>query len=514
MSREFESISYLLDNRFKRSAWIGGIGTIFKQIFGTLDENDAIMYDNAITSVQSDNKKLASLIKKNILVTTSIISEYNNTLNKINNNEINLNSAIEKLTLNLRNISESTNGLHTLAVVSEVFEFLETSILTLSFQLEDIINAIMFSHQNTLHPAIITPFQLQQELVENYRHLPNNIKFPVNLDISSLFLVLSVSKLKCYYINHKLIFLLEVPLVDVKEYMLFHSIALPTPYNPAEPNSFNLITPNGKYIAVTKDKTHYCHLDDLKNCKIISPGNYICDIPNVYATDAKPSCESELLTKVISGKPLQCETKFIRGQFDIWKPLANNKWLFVQSEANKISIDCINSKLFEINVLGTGIISIPHGCIGYCKSTTLIPKFDILNITSPINHIPNFNLINDSCCNIANFQTALSNNVSYIKLQKIDLDEFNTKSKLLLESYIKDAEEIENAPHIVKYGVHYSSLTLILYFIVIVVIIFKIYKFFKLRRHGKPQTPELSPKPKDSADTDSNNDFAPVRVQI
>ncbi|KOB64113.1 fusion protein, partial [Operophtera brumata] len=317
ITREFESISHLMDNRIKR-AWIGGIGTILKQIFGTLDENDALKYNDAIESIQNNEKQLASLMKDNILVTTSIITSYNKTLNKIKINEVNLNEAIDKLSHKLQNISELTNGLHVLSNINEILDIVKTSCI------------------------VITPQQLYRELADNYRHLPNYLELPIILDINTIHHILSVSKLICYYVDYKIIFVLQVPLVGIREYMLFHNIALPTPYNVKEPNKFSLIIPSSKYIAMTKDKSHYCNLDDLSNCKTVKPGNFICDITSVYVADSKPTCESELLTKVISEIPKQCETKFIFGELDIWKPLINNKWIFIQSKPNKISIDCAN----------------------------------------------------------------------------------------------------------------------------------------------------------------------------
>ena len=48
-----------------------------------MDENDAIKYDNAIRSVQEDEKKISNLVKENILVTTTTLSNFNSSLNKI-----------------------------------------------------------------------------------------------------------------------------------------------------------------------------------------------------------------------------------------------------------------------------------------------------------------------------------------------------------------------------------------------------------------------------------------------
>lgn len=477
MSKELTSISHLIDNRTKRSAWISGAGTILKKIFGTLDENDGLQYDETIKTLQLNEKKLASLLKENILITTSVLTQYNVTLSKIIENEANSKEAIDRLSVSVRNITETTNGLQIQTNVNEVINALETSILTLSFQLEDITNAILFSTQNILHPAIVTPTQLHKELVDNYRHLPSDLELPVSLDIKSIHVILSISKLVCFYTSNKVVFILQVPMVKTQEYLLFHNIALPTPHNTSNPNTFSLILPDNKYIAMTKDKSYYCVFNSLEICKIVTSGNYICDIENVYSTDAKPTCESELLTKVISVKPAQCHTKTLIGKVNIWKSLINNKWIFVQSKPNKISIDCLNNKLKETTISGTGILSIPKNCIVHCKATTLIPKQNNFNITSPIRHFPDFNLIEDSCCSIKTVYENASN-ILPVKLNNIDLDDLHTNYNDKIKSILNDLEFVTNptTPHIVTYGKHYSIVTLAIVIFILIFLNYLVYK--------------------------------------
>lgn len=167
----YSSITHLTGtNKFKRSAWIGAVGTLSKTIFGTLNEDDAIKYDNAIRDVHDNQKKLASLIKDNILVTTSTFSKFNESLQTIKTNEIILNQGIENLTSKYNNLSRSFDYIKIKSNINYILQSLEAAVLTLSFQLEDIINAIVFSSQNILHPAI-TPTQLFQELIDNHRYL-------------------------------------------------------------------------------------------------------------------------------------------------------------------------------------------------------------------------------------------------------------------------------------------------------------------------------------------------------
>lgn len=72
MENQFLSISHLLSSKKKCSAWFGGIGKIMKTIFSTLDEDDALNYNDVINSTLNNEDKLIGLIKQNILLTSSV----------------------------------------------------------------------------------------------------------------------------------------------------------------------------------------------------------------------------------------------------------------------------------------------------------------------------------------------------------------------------------------------------------------------------------------------------------
>lgn len=480
--REFRSISELLDNKFKRSAWIGGIGTGIKHIFGNLDEDDGIRYDEAIESIQNIQKELATLMKENIMVTTSIVSSFNKTLNKIKINEANLNIAIDSLTTSIRNMS---NELETRFYMNQIFNFLETSILTLSFQLEDIVTSILFSSQNILHPAIITPYQLYQELADNIRHLNFNEELPIHLDINTMHVILNVSTITSYYNNKRIVFVVTIPLVTPVEYNLYHVLPLPTPHKDHDPNSYSMIIPRNKYIAMTRDNSYYCGLDSLNDCKILTPETFICYIPNTYSSSINPTCEIELMTKVISVIPVQCETKFIFGSVSLWKPLSNNKWIYVQSDPTKVSVDCPGHELYDIKVLGTGVLSVPSKCTAFTKNMKFITRHVSVNVSSPTYNLE-FNILNDSCCNLPKLHSLIDSvSPASTILKNIDLDDLNIKNnEKILNSLLHSTDKIINEPHIVKYGTHYSILTVVI--IIILYLVSKIYIYYKPGSNRNP----------------------------
>lgn len=472
---EYDSLSHLLSRRNKRSAWFGGIGSVLKQLFGTLTEDDAIRYDNALNIVQDDEKKLASLIKQNILVTNSTLSAQHEILQKIMVNEANLKNITDKLSENLNNLTISSQEILITTQLNYAFNLLDSMILTLSFRLEDILNSILFSYQNVLHPSVITPSRLHAELAKNYRYLPNNVKLPISLDLEFIHVIINISKLTCYYYNNKIMFILHIPLVTPETYSLYNNIPLPTPHDVGRLNSYVTVMPSSKFIAMTKDKTRYCTLDSLTPCAVINSQTYVCDVPNTYTPSARPICESEVLTKVLTGLPTQCETKLLYGNIDIWKPLLNNRWIYVQSSPSKLSIDCVNSDLTVLNILGTGVLNMPCNCTAFCKSTKLIPKFNVLNFTFLVDKT-DFNIARDVCCDL-NITNKLIKKLEPINLETLNLESLKSY-KQLSYSFVKESEQILNQPHFAKYGAHYSILSVIVTCLVLGFLIFKILKCY------------------------------------
>lgn len=499
---EYSSFSHLTSsNRVRRSAWLGIVGTLSKTIFGTLNEDDAIKYDNAIQSIQNNEKKLSSLIKENILVTTTTLSKLNKTFHDVKTNEVNLNLAIDDLSQKLKNISQISNEINFKVKLNSILNSLESSLLALSFQLQDITNAIILCSQHILHPAILPPAQLYEELVDNYIHLPLGTKLPIDLDLSNIHKLINVSNVVCFTLNNKIIFVLKIPLVSPRQYNLFHCIALPTPHTSVETQYFSFVKPSYKYIAMTKDKSEYCNLPSLTECKIISDQEYICDIPSVYPTSANPSCESELLSTLVTTLPVQCKTDFIHGHIDLWKRITNNRWLFVQSVNNKLFIECYKQTITEVNIIGTGIFKSPENCIAYSKTTRLVPKLNNVNVNISIVQ-PDFSIINDSCCNLLNIKE--KSHESPVKLENIDLDLFTLDLKSKFKTIYDEADQIQNQHPILKYETHYSVAIIL---ILISIFLFFMYKFViviksrsrhswsfpNLIRIARPTSPEQNP---------------------
>lgn len=485
-----EAMFHLTSRQSRRSALLGFVGTLSKKIFGTMDEDDAIRYDNAIREVETDQKKLALLMKENILVTTSSLKSFNGTLSIIKLNEKHLKNAIDEMSQDILNLTYVSKELGIRSRMLELTSMIENSLLALSFKVEDIINSIMFSKSNVLYPTILTPKELYTELVDNYRFLPESKQLPVPLNLDNMHTILNISEISSYFNKEKVVFVVKIPLINPTQLNVYHNLPSLVPHDKNNPQSYSTIIPSSKYIGISRDRSMYCKLDSLNYCKTINNDHYLCETSILYSSSATPSCETEIITKVLTSIPSICETKFIHGHVSIWQPLRHNKWLFVMSEKTKLSIECNNSQATEIEFSGNGILYLPSECVAYCKDTRLTPHENLKVQLKTI--VSNFNILNDSCCNIVAYNNIVSN-LPVVNLKNVNLDSLAYDNPEILKSL----NNIIEKPHIVLYQKYYSGITIIIVISILFFIIYKVYKtgihkrIMKSRDNKTPENNEL-----------------------
>ncbi|KAM3962066.1 LOW QUALITY PROTEIN: uncharacterized protein ACR2FA_003747 [Aphomia sociella] len=146
---------------------------------------------------------------------------------------------------------------------SLTFSALENSLMTINFNLVNIIDSILFGKQNIVHPSVLSPIELYYELSSNQNHIAQNFPLPLHLD--NIHTLLDISHISSFINDTKLIFVVRIPLVLLTEYNLYHLYALPTAHDINNPSSFAMINPTEKYLA--DDKLTYSILDSVSECK-------------------------------------------------------------------------------------------------------------------------------------------------------------------------------------------------------------------------------------------------------
>lgn len=469
------TINNTSNSRFKRSAWFGIGGPILKQLFGSLDEDDAKAFTDAINANQDDQRHLASLMKQNIHVISSTISSFNNTIQRLNHNEVALNENMAKLDSILETISTSTNKLEASSHLAMTFSALESSLMILNFNLKDLIDSILFGKQNLVHPSILSPMQLLNELNSRNNDIVRN--FPIPLSLDNIHILIDIADVLSFISENKLVFVVKIPLVLLIDYNLYHVYALPTPHDITSPNSFALISPSTKYLAITEDKLTYSTMNDLSECKIIKNNFHLCKLGNIQSSVSNPICEVLIFSEYLKDIPDSCGYKVIFGNVDIWQKLMNNKWIYVQSDIAKLSVNC-NGNIVDHDVIGTGILTVPKNCKAYHKLLQFVPSDEYE--TKVYIPSPNFNIIDDDCCS----KIKVNKSIPYltpIKLSHINLDSLQYATHKL-NQFNDELTKIENQPYHIKYGYYFSILTTLLSLSVFSYLFYKLYSCFRSKR--------------------------------
>lgn len=480
--KKYSSVSYLVNSnkRYKRGLIDAG-GSLLKTFFGTLDAEDALKFSNAIDQVETDEKQLAHLMRDNIHVIKSTITTFNNSISKLNENEQRLNKNLEVIDKGLQLISNSNDKLEIKSNINSLLSALESIIISLSFDIEDINNAILFSKMNVLHPTILSPHQLYNELEQNRNNMPRYYELPVSLSLQNVHELIDISRIISYFHNNKIIIVIKIPLVLPQTYTLYRVIPMPVPYDVSQPDTFALIAPAHPYLAITVDHMFYSLLRSVNQCKVIPDKFHVCELESVFSSVVNPICETILITEVVSKLPSSCEIKLLKGSVQVFHKINNNNWIFVLSEPGKCHISCSNDgNNFDETLFGTGLLSIPKTCKAFFKTLQFVPQSNaVLNVSSQI--ISNFNLVDDDCCNKNRVNKTLTK-LPYSKLNDVNNLDSLLQASLHLDSFEKELDSLESPNHFQKYGIHYMSLSYVLF------IVFFVYLLYRIRRYFCPKS--------------------------
>lgn len=413
-------------------------------------------------------------MKDNIHVVKSSINSFNSTITKLNQNELKLNTQINKLNEIILQTSHNNDRLALFSRLNNLVNIIQGSLLTISNFLDTIINSILFAKVNILHPSVLSPTSLFNELSKRSNTLNKRLDFAVPLNIENIHTLIDTSKLISYFFNNKIVFVLQLPLISPIKYVVYKIIPLPTPHDSLNPNSFALITPTKPFMALTDDRLHYTMLDNLNQCSVINNEHSICPLESIFSTISNPSCETKLLTEVTLSLPTECNSKLLYGLIDIWQKLTNNRWIFVQSKSNKLTVKC-NEHVQDFPILGTGILSLSEDCIGYSKTIQLVPS-SIQNVMLNNQFRIDFDITNDDCCNKETFNHTVPL-LSPISLSNVDFDSLKHSYKQLdnLETIIN---KVQQESHFIKYSSYYSSVTIFILIAIFLYMAYKLYSYF------------------------------------
>ncbi|XP_072758657.1 uncharacterized protein [Anoplolepis gracilipes] len=375
------------------------IGQISKILFGTLDSYDADYYNEQIDLVYNNSKQLANLYKKQISIMQSTINNFSNAFiannQKFKEIDFNLNTLKAHMLQNSNKLTETEINTKIYSYLLECAEMM----LEYELELEILTDAILLARRGLLHPKILSPKELFNNLKDSH-HMINNRRLPVTLVLNQFNNLIDSSNLNVFYKNHRLVYIIEIPLLDESDFTLYNVISLPIKNN--EENVYAFINPTYTYMGLRTDKLRYTHLTDQDIAKCNKVNNaMICKQTNLlFQITGIHNCESELLRSARLDNILkECDIRLMKLHNTVWYQLKSaNSWIYSAPHEETLHILCPDDKPRRTQLHSNGIITLSRKYDTISDNILLHSR--TINIIDTIekDFIPNVNLSTKKLC--------------------------------------------------------------------------------------------------------------------
>lgn len=476
LESKMTTLSHLTSSHRVKRGWINGIGTIFKTVIGTLDANDVKYYDESINKIMTDDKNIQILMKDQVQVVKTTISNFNDSIQILQATQDTLNLNFNKLKLFMNKTDNKLRANDFSITLLEQFTLMNNIGTSLLIEVEETIDAILFAKRSILHPSVISPTNIYLELEKEFKNIPIGKEFALPVNMENIHTLIDLATLDVFYVNNNLIFKINMPLVTHTLYLIYHVIPLPIRH--ANSDTFAFIQPTIPYLAISSNQLLYVPLQNLDNCQALSKEHHICNNHIQYSTLQTPTCETSLLTTIKKSIPTSCNTKLVHGTLELWQDLKNNKWIYIYSNAIKITIDCKNQELQDAELAGTGILQLESNCKAYAGLIQLIAKSEYISTYST--PMQTLNIVEDDCCLANKFNNSEEIHLAPIHLTNMRLEDLKLASHKL-DKFNEEIVRMQSGPYIVRYPSTFQSIFGGITGLVLLYLMYRVGKFLLKR---------------------------------
>lgn len=454
---QFTQLNPLLGTRQKRGL-INGLGSIIKSLTGNLDQSDAEKYDEIISNLNKNQNDLKSQIKNHVTILENVVNEFGKNTETLSHNQLALEAKIYEIEQIIKNYDLTRIDTHNYFLIHITFTQLASIYQMIYNQLDKIEVAISLAKLNTFHNSIVEPADLLNELNQISSKLSIG-KLPVKPEIGNILLIEKIMEIKSYSKRNKIMFIIEIPVVEQETYNYYHLFPLPVWRN----NKFNFIIPQSKFLII--NGKNYMLLNS--QCKELYKNQFICQEDHLMEIQEQANpCEIELIkfTKNLTNCfPMQAEFHHLKVQH-----LEKNLWLIITPESEVIIQNC-NSNIENQLIKGTFILEAQPNCFVKIKNiqikTSTISSSKFKNLELP-------KIKSD-------FKT--SENPKLLNLDKVNLKEINH-----LKTVIKSEKLLNNDHnHILRNKFNIWTIFNFVCLLIIVSVCFYV-KLFKKRFSQEP----------------------------
>ena len=426
------------------------VGELSKTLFGTLDDNDAKYYDTQIEKLQHNQNHFRDLLKQQTSILKNTVHVLQST-GLISNVQIKINHIIKYVNNLAKNLT-SSNYINSMLITLEELETSYEILLSTALSNQDnLINIITLAQKGILHPLVINPIELVNQLAQLHNYL-EGLDFPVTPNVENIHSLYNVVKTSVYFYNNRLSFVILIPLVEPRLYNVVKVTS--APFN-SNSSNYIFINPQNPYLIIDSIKQHYFQMSDqeLSECKSILD-TYLCSQTKpIYLVHMHGGCEASLFVPT-ANIPDSCEPRIMKLTHPIYIQLASpNSWLYIAPFPEHLDISCKEThERVSVTLDHTGIFQLHPNCSAYTNSLILkphrqfsskisIPYISTLNLTQTLNfslimNYPHLPLISTSLAISSHDNNALQEISTKLVRLENEENNFTPFAQRIIHSYV------------------------------------------------------------------------------
>jgi hypothetical protein len=447
---------------------LNSLGSIWKTLTGNLDSSDGEYYDQRIDKLEKDDREIKNLIKEHIQVTTSTIKNFNFTIQKLQIDEQIFNDDFKIIEDEINKIEDNNYYFNNQLKLINTCEQLLESLVLIESQVNNIIKSITFAKLKVLHPSIIKPEYLLNQLSQISQHLDHNL--PLHPSVYALPVLTNLVTLQAYQTNKRIVFILRIPLIEKEKYTLYHLYSIPT--KDSKTNLFHTIIPESKYVALSENNRQYLKINSIEKCKDLQEETLLCSdlIPFPYEN---PPCEIEVLTKLTANE--KCHPVLLDIEDYNVQKLKANKWIIITGKNLPITHTCSSGGPKAEIINQNSILTMAPRCTAFIGSIQVHAQEEKLSNYSEADVIPS---IYYDCCE--NFTPPLNqrHQLKPLKINTLNLDDLKT-AEFKLNQYKDQLDNLGKESFAHRHLSTFAIITIIVVVAIIVYVICSKCRLFK-----------------------------------
>lgn len=403
------------NSRSKRGL-IDGLGSLIKFVTGNLDAKDSEKYDKIISHILRNQENLQDQLESQYSINQAFSQNFNHTMEIINHN----NAQIQKELISLQKMiaGENTHIQHT----NNYLEHIQISLNLLMDLIQDIESSLTFCELGKLHPSILNSDLLLNELDRLKEFYGPRF---LNHSGKDLFEMKSHIKVQCFIGTDEIVYFLDVPIVDPRDFDLYYLEPLPTTLG----DDYVTIIPPIRYLL--KSQNEVLALRD--SCP---SGTSYSLCPGHYLVDTSSTCESKFLqtssTEDCEYAKLNIPSNYVSLLFRI------NQYLLVFSQRDTITIISEFGKELR-NLQGIYLVRPSKNSIMYRNHTLFAAHRSVSGTPLLVSNV-NLNLgprkISEHVVTLRNLDLSNVKLEDWKPLRKLSLREFATPSVWSIMLYV------------------------------------------------------------------------------